>query len=251
MTTDGEPQAVDERLDRQQRLVRSLGLVALVAAGLALWAAMQLRAESQRGSGDGDGLVGAGLTRSDDGSGLSGWTATEPQPAPDFTLTRTDGKPFSLSELSGRVALVFFGYTNCPDVCPQTLTWLGQALQDMPPETRVTVVFITVDPDRDSPEVIEAYLAGYDERIVGLTGSVSQLEKVVASYNSTFFKQVVEHEHAPGTPTEHAHDDYTMAHPSEVYVVDPQGALREFISLPFAPDDVRHDVELLLEESVG
>jgi protein SCO1/2 len=237
----------------QRRLIVTLAAVAALSALAALWATVQLRSMAAR-SGPGGGVVNAVLDGTPgnqsvgDGPPFSGFVAQPPMEAADFTLTRTDGTEFTLSEQRGDVVLLFFGYTNCPDVCPQTLTWLAAALNQLgSEEERVRVVFVSVDPDRDSPEVIDAYTGAFDPRIVGVTGTLPELENVVASYSSNFFKTFPEHEHAPGVATDHAHDDYTMAHPSEVYVIDQAGMLREFFSTRFSPDEVEHDVRLLLE----
>lgn len=105
--------------------------------------------------------------------GLAGPKINPPIPKPDFTLTTTDGKPYDFrKETEGYVALLFFGYTHCPDVCPVHLANIAAALSTLGPEVnqRVKVVFVTTDPARDTPQVIRTWLDKFDQRFVGLTG---------------------------------------------------------------------------------
>lgn len=105
--------------------------------------------------------------------GLAGPKITPPVPKPDFTLATTDGKPFDFRrETDGYVALLFFGYTHCPDICPVHLANIAAALQKLGPEVNnaVKVVFVTTDPARDTPEVVRAWLDKFDRRFVGLVG---------------------------------------------------------------------------------
>lgn len=105
--------------------------------------------------------------------GLAGPKISPPIPKPDFTLTTTDGKPYNFrTETEGYVALLFFGYTHCPDVCPVHLANIAAALSKLGPEVnqRVKVIFVTTDPARDTPQVIRSWLDKFDPRFVGLTG---------------------------------------------------------------------------------
>lgn len=105
--------------------------------------------------------------------GLAGPQIQPPVPKPDFTLTTTDGKPFDFrKETEGKVALLFFGYTSCPDVCPVHLANIAAALKTLGPEVNngIRVVFVTTDPARDTPERVRAWLDKFDPRFVGLTG---------------------------------------------------------------------------------
>lgn len=115
--------------------------------------------------------------------GLSGPKPNPPIPKPEFVLTATDGKPYDFrKETEGKVALLFFGYTNCPDVCPVHLTNIAQALQKLSPEVNqaIQVVFVTTDPARDTPEVIRKWLDHFDTRFVGLTGDTATIAKAMA-----------------------------------------------------------------------
>lgn len=115
--------------------------------------------------------------------GLSGPRPTPPIPKPDFVLTDTDGKPYDFrKETEGKVALLFFGYTSCPDVCPVHLTNIAAALQKLSPEVNnaIQVVFVTTDPQRDSAAVIRRWLDHFDKRFVGLTGDSTAIVKAMS-----------------------------------------------------------------------
>src|SRR5687767_12669306 len=128
-----------------------------------------------------------------------GTTFAEPYPvASEIDLTRSDGSRFRLSELRGDVVLVFFGYTACPDVCPTTLAELRQALSELNARDveRVKVVFVTVDPDRDSPERVQEYVAQFNPAFIGLSGSKTDLEKVWAEYG--VYREIADEQSAAG-----------------------------------------------------
>ncbi len=114
-------------------------------------------------------------------SGLAGPALGQPIPKPDFTLTATDGSQFNFREATkGRVTLLFFGYTHCPDVCPVHLANIAAALHTLDPEVqrKVEVVFVTTDPDRDTPEVIRSWLDKFDPSFVGLRGSLEEVNAI-------------------------------------------------------------------------
>ncbi|HEY7027749.1 MAG TPA: SCO family protein [Gemmatimonadales bacterium] len=114
-------------------------------------------------------------------SGLAGPTLGQAIPKPDFTLTATDGSPFNFrQQTEGKITLLFFGYTHCPDVCPVHLANIAAALQTLGPEVqrKVEVVFVTTDPDRDTPEVIRAWLNKFDPGFVGLRGSLAEVNAI-------------------------------------------------------------------------
>ncbi|MBB2747321.1 UNVERIFIED_ORG: protein SCO1/2 [Microbispora rosea subsp. rosea] len=108
----------------------------------------------------------------------------QPLPEPDVTLTDTSGKPFDLRrDTAGRLTLVYFGYSHCPDICPTTLADLTGALRNLTKAQRdkISVVFITTDPDRDTPDVIKSWLAAFDSSIVGLTGDYATIRSAAKS----------------------------------------------------------------------
>ncbi len=113
-------------------------------------------------------------------SGYRGWLLPRPQQKIDFTLTDTDGQPFHFrQETDGFVTLLFFGYTHCPDVCPIHMANIGAVLEDLPFELRrqIKVVFVTTDPERDTPERLRDWLDNFDRSFIGLRGSREQVNK--------------------------------------------------------------------------
>jgi protein SCO1/2 len=137
-------------------------------------------------------------------------------PAPEFELTDMNGQPFQLGQLSGQVVVMFFGYTGCPDVCPVTLTEFLQIRSKLGEAAdQVSFVFVTVDPERDTPERMRKYLTNFDPEIIGLSGERSELEPVWADYG--VYQAKVE----GGSP-----ENYLVDHSSRVYVIDADGNLR-------------------------
>jgi protein SCO1/2 len=163
-----------------------------------------------------------------------------PFPAPDLTLQDQNGQAFQLGAQRGKIVLMFFGYTNCPDVCPTTLAQFRQVGAELGPQAdQVRFVFVTVDPERDTAEKMKAYLDAIDPAIVGLIGSQTELEPIWKSYGVYRQKQ-------PGQSP----DDYADAleHSSRVYLVDAQGDLRLTYSFGLVPDDVVQDIKVLLRK---
>ena len=136
-----------------------------------------------------------------------------PVPAADFTLTDQNGETFRLSDQRGKPALVFFGYTNCPDVCPITLANYKNIRSEL--GDQVNLIFVTVDPERDTQERIREHLSKFDPAIVGLTGSRLELEPVWKDYG------VFQSSHH-GVGVEH----YDVDHSSRVYAIDGEGNWR-------------------------
>jgi len=158
--------------------------------------------------------------------------------APEIVLAATDGSTYSLRERQGRVALIFFGYTSCPDVCPATLSEMREVRKALGERAAdVDMLFITVDPARDSLERMGMYVSLFDPAILGLTGSPEALESVYRAYGVTVEFQ-----------TETTAAGYLVTHSSRVYVVDRAGKLR--LTYPFgtAVDDIVQDVRYLLKE---
>lgn len=126
-----------------------------------------------------------------------------------FTLTDQDGRRVTERDFAGATHLVFFGFTHCPDVCPTTLQQIGDVLQALGPKGKDTkALFIAVDPERDTPEALKTYLASFDPRIVGLTGSPEEVTAAVKGYRAYVRK----------VPTKEG--DYTMEHTALVYIMD-------------------------------
>jgi protein SCO1 len=129
-----------------------------------------------------------------------------------FHLEDQNGKPFSDRDMKGRPYLVFFGFTHCPDICPTTLADMSQMLKQLGPDAdRVGALFITVDPERDTPKVLKDYLSSFDPHLRGLTGDAAAVNAAIKSYR-VYAKKV---------PLENG--DYTMDHTAIVYLMDKDG----------------------------
>jgi len=169
-----------------------------------------------------------------------GTTFGEPYPvAPEIELTRSDGSRFRLSEMRGEIVLLFFGYTSCPDVCPATMAELRQALSELKEQeaARVKVVFVTVDPERDSPERAQEYVARFDPAFIGLGGTQAELENIWTAYG--VYREITQEQSAAG---------YIVNHTARVSMIDPQGNLRVSFGFDTPVEDVVHDLKLMLRE---
>jgi protein SCO1/2 len=154
-----------------------------------------------------------------------------PVQAPDFQLTSSNGESFQLSNQRGKAVLLFFGYTHCPDVCPVTLAVYGQIREKLGNlADQVEFVFITVDPERDTPEKIAAHLKNFDPAIVGLSGDQSALDKAWKDYGVLVEKQTGSGE------------DYLVDHTARTYVVDAQGNLRLTYTFGTQADTIVEDL---------
>ena len=130
-----------------------------------------------------------------------------------FNLTDDNGQPVTGHSFEGQTTLVYFGYTHCPDVCPETMARLMQVVQQLGPDAKdVRIVFITVDPARDTPAQLRAYLwsPSFPKGAIGLTGSAAEIKAVTAAYHVYFSRQ------GQGA-------DYTVDHTSIIYLMDPKG----------------------------
>jgi protein SCO1/2 len=161
-----------------------------------------------------------------------------PIPAPEIALVDGRGQPFRLSDLRGKVVALFFGYTTCPDVCPGTLAELRQIRRDLGPQASdLQVVFISVDPRRDTPQRVQEYVSRFDPSFIGLTGDESALQPTWEAYG--VFREEVETDSAAG---------YLVNHSARTYLIDRTGYLRLTMNFGTSIDDVRHDILILLEE---
>jgi protein SCO1/2 len=184
------------------------------------------------------GLWRAGLLPGNDG-GFRGFVMSPPRPAPAIPLATSAGEPFSLEAARGRVVMLFFGYTYCPDVCPMALGRMAAALDVLGADAdRVLPVFVSVDPERDTPQVLDRYTKAIHPRIVGVTGDDATLREIARSYNVAYERDPV--------PAGASQALYTITHSSTVFLVDPQGRLRAGFLDPYSAEDLAHDVRLLL-----
>lgn len=162
-----------------------------------------------------------------------------PLAAPEITLTRDNGEIFRLSGQKGKAVLLFFGYTFCPDVCPTTLAELKQVYDGLGDNAQfVQVVFITVDPGRDTSQKIQEYVNRFNPAFIGLSGSETELEGIWKNYG--IFREIV-----PGTSPA----DYGVDHTARISLIDPDGNLRLSYGFQTPVDDIIHDVELILESN--
>lgn len=160
-----------------------------------------------------------------------------PTQATDFTLTSQTGEPVSLSDLRGKLVLLYFGYTFCPDVCPTTLSTLNQALELMGKKADdVQVVMVSVDPERDTPEVLANYLSNFNPSFMGLTGTHDQIASAATGLG-VFFEQ---HEGSAAT-------GYLVDHTASVMALDQQGRLRLVIPFETSAEDIASDLTQLLK----
>jgi protein SCO1/2 len=162
----------------------------------------------------------------------------EPVHVPDLILTDQDGGTFRLSDQQGNVVLLFFGYTSCPDVCPTTLaTWrkVHETLGD--DADRVRFVFVTVDPERDTPERLGMHVRAFNPDFIGLTGTEEELQPVY-----DFFDIVFEKDTSSGSAL-----GYLINHTATTFVVDPEGQWRLRETFGTEIEDIVHDIRQLLE----
>jgi protein SCO1 len=153
------------------------------------------------------------------------------------TLVDQDGRARTQEDFKGHLTVLLFGFTHCPDLCPTTLSNLSEALDQLGEDRdRVQIAFITVDPERDTPEVLRDYVSGFGPNFVGLTGEPVAIRKAAKTFK--VFSQKIP---LPG-------GDYTMDHSAVIYVVDPQARLRLMFTASCRPEDVAHDILELLRE---
>jgi protein SCO1/2 len=178
--------------------------------------------------------LACGASRADDVA-LRAGVFNPPRVAPDFSLKGSDGSELKLSGHRGKVVVLAFGFTSCPDVCPTTLGVLAQAHKLLGAQSKdLQVIYITVDPERDDASRMRAYLAGFDPTFVGGTGTATELAAVRDAYGIFANRKNV------GSA-------YTMAHSSYTYLIDRQGRLRALMPYGHTADDYVHDLKLLLK----
>lgn len=159
----------------------------------------------------------------------------DPAPAPDFELVRADGGTVHLADLRGRTVVLFFGFTSCPDVCPTTLSDARRILEGLADQVgQVTYLFVTVDPDRDTPPVLARYVSAFDPAIIGLTGTPASLAEVWDAYGIYVEKAPLDG------------GDYTVIHTARVFVIDGQGRLRLTYGFGTPYEDILQDLRHLI-----
>ncbi len=143
----------------------------------------------------------------------------------DYVLTNQDNQPTSLKDLRGKSVLLFFGYTNCPDVCPTTLADFTRVKQSLGPDaSKVNFVFVSIDSERDKPGVVKAFLSQFDPTFIGLTGDDQTLRQMAAEYGASF--AIPQHDHADRHTENIKSDNYFVEHTSPSFLIDAAGYLR-------------------------
>lgn len=160
-------------------------------------------------------------------------------PELEFDLINSQGEPVSGYDYNGRVKMLFFGFTSCPDVCPTALQKLNQATSGLAPELQeeVLTLFVSVDPQRDTPERLAEYVDFFGDNIVGLTGEEPQLRQLAKRYRTTFGYE------EPGPD-----GNYAVSHSSAIYVFDREGDPRLLMRSGLSAEEIRHDLVALIQE---
>ncbi|MCT9810118.1 SCO family protein [Acidovorax sp. Be4] len=187
----------------------------------------------------GTGAVGwlAGCSREEKVS-FQGVDVTGAEYARDFSLPDANGQLRTLKDFAGKVVVVFFGYTQCPDVCPTTLQELAEVKQLLGADgERLQAIFVSLDPERDTPEMLKAYMGNFDPSFVALRGTPEQTAAIAKDFK-IFYKKV-----EGQTP-----QTYTLDHSAGSYVYDPAGRLRVYERYGSGPQVVVSDVRTLLSE---
>jgi protein SCO1/2 len=166
---------------------------------------------------------------------------TEAPQAAEFALTAQDGARVRLSDFRGKMALLYFGYTSCPGVCPTTLAEINQTLKAMGASAaRVQVLMVTVDPERDTPERLRTYMAHFNSAFIGLTGTPKEVAAVASKYGIYYKKG-----------EQSARGDYLVDHTSMVIVIDAAGRVRLLFPFGTTVEDMTSDLVHLLGPGTG
>ncbi len=159
--------------------------------------------------------------------------------ARDFKLTDHNGQVRALADFRGKVVAVFFGYIHCPDVCPTTLSDFALALQQLGPQAdRVQVIFVTVDPQRDTPELLKQFVPAFNPDFLGMLADEATLKQLAKEYKVVYQKTSIK-----------GANDYLVDHSAGTYVYDPQGNLRLLMPYGSSPDAIAQDLKTLLAPS--
>jgi len=169
----------------------------------------------------------------------------EPRIIADFALTDDSGKAISLEDLKGHWSVLFFGFTSCPDVCPNTLFALQQArqqmLENMPQDALPRIYLVSVDPERDSPEKLASYLAYFDPEFIGLTGSDAQIHALAFQLGIAYFVE----------PHESGQLEYNVDHSASLLLLNPAGQLQAVLPAPHSAEGTAHDLVTLIKQKSG
>ena len=162
---------------------------------------------------------------------LQGVLRPEPKPLQAFELSDQYGQAFNLDRLKGKWSFVFFGYTYCPDICPTTLSTLTGVIKKLQADphrlSNIQVAFVSVDPQRDTPDLLEGYLKYFNEAFQGVTGTTQDIDKLTRQFGAGYMK---EPETAPG--------QYLVSHTSSIFLINPHGQLLAAFSPPHDPNTI-------------
>jgi len=164
---------------------------------------------------------------------IQGAIYTSDKPVKPFKLINHLGDDFTNSNLNGHWSIVFVGYTHCPDICPTTLSLMSEVHREMslqkvnPPN----VLFLSIDPERDTPEVMKTYVEYFNPEFTGITGELSNIKTLTQDLNAVYRK-------APGLSGEITKDDYLMDHSSALMLINPKGNLQSILTAPHTPGNV-------------
>ena len=185
------------------------------------------------------GAIGTIAACSEQKPAFSSIDVTGADYAKDFALTDHNGQPKSLKDFAGKVVVMFFGYTQCPDVCPTTMAELAEIKKLLGADgSKLQGVFVTIDPARDTPEVLKAYMGNFDPTFLALVPTPTQLAALAKDYK-IYYKKV-----EGKTDT-----SYTMDHSAGSYVYDTQGKLRLFTRYGTGPKPLADDIRMLLKQA--
>lgn len=166
-----------------------------------------------------------------------GTVIQSPEPSFDFNLTSSSGD-VSLSDYRGKLVLIYFGYTFCPDICPATLANVGQALRDLGTQADdIQVIMVSLDPERDTPEKLSKYVSQFHRSMIGVTGSKEQLDEVTSLYG--IFYQIAEGSDATG---------YLIDHTATLLVLDREGYLKLVFPFGVTSQDIADDLKYMLRQ---
>ncbi len=185
------------------------------------------------------GAIGTFIACSEQKPAFSSIDVTGADYAKDFALTDHNGQPKSVKDFAGKVVVMFFGYTQCPDVCPTTMAELAEIKKMLGADgSKLQGLFVTIDPDRDTPAVLKAYMGNFDPTFIALVPTPTQLAALAKDYK-IYYKKV-----EGKTDT-----SYTMDHSAGSYVYDTQGKLRLFTRYGTGPKPLADDIKMLLKQA--
>jgi protein SCO1 len=168
----------------------------------------------------------------------AGTLLNPPRPMPEFALMSHDEQPFNRERLRDRWSLLFFGFTNCPDVCPATLTVLAQmqnGLQDLPADQRPQMILVSVDPERDTPQQLSSYVKFFSPSFVGVTGSKESIENFTQAMG------------VPVAIAKNGDGSYSVDHSASIFLINPKAEFRALFSTPHDANKIAADYRLIIE----